>query len=42
MNSMNLITISKLKVRYIKLGDWINVIALLYEKTLKESIVDKK
>ena len=27
--------ISKLKMRYTKLGDWINVITLLYEKTLK-------
>ena len=34
--------ISKLKVRYTKLQDWINVITLLYEKTLKTSIVDKK
>ena len=41
----NLITneyISKIKIRYTKLKDWINVIALLYEKTLKESMVDKK
>ena len=34
--------ISKLKIRYTKLGDWINVITLLYEKTLKESMLDKK
>ena len=34
--------ISKLKVRYTKLRDWINVITLLYEKTLKQSMVDKK
>ena len=34
--------ISKLKIRYTKLRDWINVITLLYEKTLKESMVDKK
>ena len=34
--------ISKLKIRYTKLRDWINVITLLYEKTLKESIIDKK
>ena len=27
--------ISKLKIRYTKLRDWINVISLLYEKTLK-------
>ena len=31
--------ISKLKIRYTKLRDWINVITLLYEKT---SMVDKK
>ena len=34
--------ISKLKVRYTKLRDWINVITLLCEKTLKESMIDKK
>ena len=34
--------ISNLKIRYTKLRDWINVITLLYEKTLKESMVDKK
>ena len=34
--------ISKLKIRYIKFRDWINVITLLYEKTLKQSMVDKK
>ena len=34
--------ISKLKIRYIKLGDWINVITLLYEETLKTSMIDKK
>ena len=34
--------ISKLKIRYTKLRDWINVIALLHEKTLKTSMVDKK
>ena len=33
--------ISKLKLRYTKLGDWIYVITLLYEKTLKESMIDK-
>ena len=33
--------ISKLKIRYMKLRDWINVITLLYEKTLKESMIDK-
>ena len=34
--------ISELKIRYTKLRDWINVITLLYEKTLKESMIDKK
>ena len=34
--------ISKLKIRYTKLRDWINVITLLFEKTLKESMIDKK
>ena len=34
--------ISKLKTRYTKLRDWINVMALLYEKTLKSSMVDRK
>ena len=34
--------VSKLKIRYTKLGDWINVITLLNEKTLKESMIDKK
>ena len=33
---------SKLKERYTKLRDWINVITLLYEKTLKEYMIDKK
>ena len=33
--------ISKLKIRYTKLRDWINVITLLYEKTSKESMIDK-
>ena len=33
--------ISKLKIRYTKLRDWINVITLIYEKTLKESMIDK-
>ena len=33
--------ISELKIRYTKLRDWINVITLLYEKTLKESMIDK-
>ena len=34
--------ISKLKIRYTKLRDWINVIPLLYERTLKQSTIDKK
>ena len=34
--------ISKLTIRYTKLRDWINVITLLYEKTLKQSMIDKK
>ena len=34
--------ISKLKIRYTKLIDWIKVITLLYEKTLKQSRVDRK
>ena len=34
--------ISKLKIRYTKLRDWINVITLLYEKTLETSMVDQK
>ena len=34
--------ISKLKIRYTKLRDWINVITLLYERTLKQSMIDKK
>ena len=34
--------ISKFELRYTKLGDWINVITLLYEKTLRESMIDKK
>ena len=34
--------ISKLKLRYTKLRDWINFIIILYEKALKESMVDKK
>ena len=34
--------ISKLKLRYTKLRDWINFITILYEKTLMESMVDKK
>ena len=34
--------VSKLKVRYTKLRDWINVFTVLYEKTLYQSMVDKK
>ena len=34
--------IAKLKMRYTKLRDWINMITLLYEKTLKTSMIDKK
>ena len=34
--------ISKLKIRYTKLRHRINLITLLYEKTLKESMIDKK
>ena len=33
---------SKFKNRYTKLRDWINVITLLYEKTLKQSMIVKK
>ena len=34
--------ISKLKLRYTSLKEWINFITLFYEKTLKESVADKK
>ena len=34
--------ITKLKIRYTKLRDWINVITLLYEKTLEQTMIDKK
>ena len=34
--------ISKLKIRYTKLRDWIIVITLLYDNTLKESMIVKK
>ena len=34
--------ISKLKLRYTKLRDWINFITILYEKTLNYSMIDKK
>ena len=33
---------SKLKLRFRKLRNWIKVKTLLYEKTLKESMIDKK
>ena len=32
----------KIEIRYTKLRDWTNVITLLYEKTLKYSMIDKK
>ena len=32
--------ISKLKLRYKKLRDWINFITILYEKTLNQSMID--
>ena len=34
--------ISELKIRYTKLGDCIIVTSLLNEKTLKQSMIDKK
>ena len=34
--------ISKLEIRYTKLRDWINVISLLHESTLRTWMVDKK
>ena len=34
--------ISKLKIRYTKLRDWIKVITLLYKKTLRESMIHIK
>ena len=34
--------ISKLKLRYTKMRDWINVINLLYGKTLQQSMMDEK
>ena len=34
--------LSNIKIRYTKLGDWVNVITLLYEKILKHSMVDEK
>ena len=34
--------ITQLKLRYTKLREWIIVIILVYEKILKESMIDKK
>ena len=34
--------ISKLNLRYTKLRDWINFITIIYEKTLNQSMIDKK
>ena len=34
--------ISKLKLRYTKLGDWRIFITILYEKTLNQSMIDLK
>ena len=34
--------ISKLKLRYTKLRGWINFITILYEKTLNQSMIEKK
>ena len=34
--------ISKLNLRYTKLRDWIIFITILYEKTLNQSMIDKK
>ena len=34
--------LSKLKVSYTKLRDWINFVTILYEKTLNQSMTDKK
>ena len=39
---INIEYISKVKIRCTKLHDWINVITLFFEKTLKESMIDKK
>ena len=33
---------SKSKIRHTKLRDWINVITLPHEKTLKQSMTDRK
>ena len=34
--------LSKVKLAYTKLRDWINVITLLNEKTLRQSMIDEK
>ena len=34
--------ISKVKLRYTKLRDWINFFTILYEKTINQSMFDKK
>ena len=34
--------ISKLKTKHTNYRDWINIIILSYEKTLKQSMIDKK
>ena len=34
--------ISKLKIRYTELRDYINFITIVYEKTLNQSMIDKK
>ena len=34
--------ISKLEIKHTKSQDWINVITLTYEKTSKQSMVDKE
>ena len=34
--------VSKIKLRYTKLRDWINFITILYEKTLNQSMIDEK
>ena len=31
-----------MKIRYTKLRDWVNVVTLLYEKTSKQSMIDKE
>ena len=33
---------SKLKLRFTKLRDWIKFITIVYEKTLNQSLIDKK